>query len=172
LVQLLVFGVPVLIALVAYLLPGVRVLRSIAGAICLLVAAVLTIRATEAGPDEWLQIMAMVVVLSALVIAVRPERKPKPAESAPPVRPAPLAQPYAQQGYSAQPQSHLQSPTQPQPLSEQHQPQHAQPQQPLPQRQPEHSVQTPPAQPPQPQRAMPPQTPPQQPGPGYPGSGS
>lgn len=156
-VQLLVFAVPVLVALVAYLLPGVRVLRSIAGALCLIVAAALAVLATEAGPDEWLQIMAMVIVLSTLVIAVRPERKPKPAESAPPVRPAPLSQPYGQPGYPAQPQSHLQSPTQPQ--------------QPLPQRPPEHSVQTPPAHPPQPQRAMPPQSPPQQSGPGYPGSG-
>lgn len=167
-VQLLIFGVPALLALVAYLLPGVRVIRSIAGTLCILAAGFLVSLMLRADMMEAMPLLGMVVLLSALIIAVRPEYKPKPADSAPPVRPAPLAQPYAQQGYPAQPQSHPQSPAHAQP---QHQPQHAQPQQLPPQRQPEHSVQTPPAQPPQPQRAMPPQSPPQQSGPGYPGSG-
>lgn len=123
-VQLLVFGVPVLLALVAYLLPGVRVLRSIAGALCILIAAVMAFLAVEAGSDESLQIMAMVVVLAALAIALRPERKPKPA--APFGQPAPAhPQPFPQQPQQAPLRPQPQQPPQPQPSPPQAPPQHA-----------------------------------------------
>lgn len=101
-IQLLVFGIPVVVAIVAYLLPGVRVMRSIAGVLCILVAAAMAFIATEAGQDEQLQVMAMVVVLVGLVIAVRPERTPKaPAAAVPYGQPGPARpQPYPQQPQS------------------------------------------------------------------------
>ena len=111
-IQLVIFGVPVLLALVAYLLPGVRVLRSIAGALCILAAGFLTFLMLSADSDEVMRILGMVVVLSALIIAIRPERKPAPA-AGPPARPAPVPPPYGQQGYPSQPQPYQaqQSPT-------------------------------------------------------------
>ncbi|WP_152361549.1 hypothetical protein [Microlunatus speluncae] len=110
-IQLVIFGLPVLLALVAYLLPGVRVLRSIAGALCILAAGFLAFMMLSADSDELLRILGQVVVLSGLIIAVRPERKPAVA-AGPPARPAPVPQPYGQQGFAAQGQPQPQQPQQ------------------------------------------------------------
>ncbi len=120
LTQLLIFGVPTLLALVAYLLPGARVLRAIAGALCILAAGFLTFLMLSADSDEVMRILGLVVVLTGLIIAIRPERKPAPA-AGPPGRPAPGPPPYGQQVTPPQPQPYRaqQSPTAQQPPPQQ-----------------------------------------------------
>ncbi len=152
-ISVLVVGFGLLVALAAYLLPGVRVVRSIAGVVCILAAVVILLVAFEAGPEDQTLILGAMILLSALIISVRPEWKPK-AQTPPPYRPAaPQPQPY---------------PPQEQPSQQQQSPQQQSPQQHL-----QHNIQTPPAphqpQPASPQRQAPAQ---QQPGPDYPGSGA
>lgn len=159
-ISVVVVGFGLLVSLAAYLLPGVRVVRSIAGVVCILAAVVILLVSFDAGPDDQTLILATMILLSALIISVRPEWKPK-AQAPQPYRPAaPQPQPYP-------PQS---PPSQPQQQSHQQQTPH---QQQSPQRQLQQNIQTPPAmhqpQPSSPQQQASTQ---QQPGAGYPGSGA
>ncbi len=148
-ISVVVVGFGLLVSLAAYLLPGVRVVRSIAGVVCILAAVVILLVSFDAGPDDQTLILATMILLSALIISVRPEWKPK-AQTPPPYSPAaPQQQPYPPQA-------------QPAPAQQQQSPQHRLQQ----------NIQTPSAphqvQPPSPQRQAPAQ---QQSGPDYPGSG-
>ena len=144
-ISVLVVGFGLLVSLAAYLLPGVRVVRSIAGVVCILAAVVILLVSFDAGPDDQTLILATMILLSALIISVRPEWKPK-AQTPPPHPPAaPQPQPYPSQSLQQQsPQHRLQQ-----------------------------NIQTPSAphqvQPSSPQRQAPAQ---QQPGPDHPGSGA
>jgi hypothetical protein len=170
-IQLLIFGVPVLLALVAYLLPGVRVMRSIAGSLCIIAAGFLVFFMLRMDMMEAMPLLGMVVLLSGLIIAVRPEQKPKRAETGLPARPGIMPQPYGQQGFPAQPQPQP-YPQQPQQSPQQQQPPQQQPTPPQQQAQLQQNIQTP-SVPQQPPQQPPAQQQPlaQQPGPGYPDSG-
>lgn len=152
----------VLATLLAYLLPGVRVLRSIAGILCIIGAGVIIFFVFDSSEDDARGYLAMVVLLSALIIAVRPESKPKPpapAPAAPAAAPAPArpaSNPYPQQDYGQQAYAQQDYGQQPAPS-----PQSAPPQQPR-------RAEPADAQPPQQGQPQPPQTPPSQ---GYPPSG-
>ncbi|GAB3745246.1 hypothetical protein [Microlunatus parietis] len=175
----------VLATLAAYLLPGVRVLRSIAGVICIIGAGVIIFFVFDSDEDDARGYLAMVVLLSALVIAVRPESRPKqpPAAPAPP-RPAaspyppqgsqqgpgqqgPGQQGYGQRGYDQQQGYGQQHGSEQQQAYEQQgpgpSPAQPQPQRALPPEPPQQPQQTQ-----QPQQRQPPQAPPSQ---GYPPSG-
>lgn len=116
-------GLALLTGLVAYLLPGVRVMRSIAGVLCILAGVVVVLFSFDSSPRDQFGHLAMMVLLGAMIVAVRPERKPKPTAAAQvpayPARPQAhqVPQPQqpnqyaqsAQQPQQAQPTQHVQS---------------------------------------------------------------
>lgn len=95
--ELFIVVTPLVLGLIAYFLP-IRILRAIAGGLCVVAAAFLAIVMQDADGEEVFAMLAFVVLLSALVVALRldPKQKTAGAQQQPPMQPGPAHRPMQQ----------------------------------------------------------------------------